>query len=362
VLRPALPLLVAVALVPACTMDGGGGAAGEGDAGPGAGADGAPPDGEECAEASRWSCQGEARARCDGAEVVVESCPRGCLPPPTAEGDAHCIEADPGWSCDASEYQGEQYWTCDPAAGALHRCDRGGGVVVHCADGCSFGPLGTDDTCHPPGVTGIPAPRIDFVISGGLFSEADVRGPVEDGVAYMLERIATHIDLEPGARIPDLTIYYGPSGNSYCSGIAYETSTEISCPYGYPVTGDNQNFVVNITIHEIGHLAAHALVAPGSARDRCENEGIASWMAGRYWMNFASSPVPSLREAARREIDAGRAVATMSTCISASDAYYKVYASFFEYLETIPGAIQGVGDGSVDKETHVAGWLDWLGE
>jgi hypothetical protein len=294
--------------------------------------------------------------------VEREACERGCLPPRSRDGDGHCIAADPGWPCESSEYQGEQYWTCDPAAGELHRCDREGGTVVRCADGCSFGPLGTDDACHAPGNATPELPRIEFVISGGLFAESDVRAPVEQGLAYMLERIAAHVELPPGSAIPDITIRYAPSDNTYCSGFARADSTDIDCPYGYPITGDNQNFVVNITLHEIGHILAQALIAPPSARDNCENEGLASWMAGRYWLNYASSPVPSLREAARREIDAGRATATMSECILASDPYYKVYASFFEYLEGVPGGIEGVASGTISSAAHVDAWRAWLGE
>jgi hypothetical protein len=355
------PLLFLAALS-ACTLRGNGAPDPAGDGGPTTDAD-AGADGPECAEQTRWVCDGEARTRCDGAEVEREACERGCLPPPAAAGgDAHCIDADPGWPCDSSEYEGEQYWTCVPATGELHRCDQDGGTVVRCADGCSVGPLGTDDACHPPGDPVLEMPQIELVISGGLFDESEVRAPVEEGVAYMLDRIAAHIDVAPGAAIPDITVYYAPSGNPYCSGLAHADSTEIECPVGYPITGDNQNFVVNITVHEIGHILAQALIAPPSARDNCENEGLASWMAGRYWMNVASSPVASFRQAARREIAAGRAVATMSDCILASDPYYKVYASFFEYLEDIPGAIEGVASGAVSSATYVEDWRAWLAE
>lgn len=358
-----LHCLLAAALS-ACTLetssDGGGGQGGA-DGGPGSRADGGA-DGDSCGEETRWTCDGEARTRCDGAAVEREECERGCLDPASAEGDAHCIAADPAWDCESSDHQGEQYWTCDAAAGELHRCDREGGTVVRCADGCIVGPLGTDDACRTPGGTAIPLPQITFVIGGGLFAESAVRAPVEAGVAYMLERIADHIEVPAGATVPDITIYYSPSGNTYCSGLAHADSTEIACPAGYPITGDNQNFVVNITIHEIGHIAARALIAPPSARDNCENEGVATWMAGRYWMNAASSPVASLRVAARREIAAGRAVATMSDCILASDPYYKVYGSYFEYLEGFPGAIEAVASGAVPSGEYVAGWQAWLAE
>ena len=273
-----------------------------------------------------------------------------------------CILRDPDWDCGSSEYQGEQYWTCDPTTGELHRCDDDGGIVIRCADGCRVGPLGTDDVCRMPGEPMVEMPAIDFVISGGVVAEAEVRGPVEEGVAYMLDRLAAHLEVAPGSAVPDITVNYAPSGDSYCSGLARADSTDIECPYGHPVTGDNQNFIVNITVHEIGHIAAQALIAPPSQRDNCENEGLASWLAGRYWMNVASSPVPSFREAARREIAAGRATATMSNCVLASDHYYKVYASFFEYLEDIPGAIEGVASGAISSSTYVEDWRLWLGE
>ena len=356
-----LPLAAVVCACRLATNDGGSGGGADGGGDGGARADGGA-EGDSCAEETRWRCDREARTRCDGAAIEREACERGCLAAPSPEGDAHCIEADPGWACQSSEHQGEQYWTCEPATGELHRCDRAGGTVVRCADGCSYGPLGTDDACHPPGGGALAMPNIDIVISGGLFAESEVRAPIEQGVAYMLDRIADHVDLAPGAAVPDITVHYAPSGNTYCSGLAHADSTEVYCPYGYPVTGDNQNYAVNITIHEIGHIAAQALIAPPSARDNCENEGIATWMAGRYWMNAASSPVPSLRAAARREIAAGRAVATMSDCILASDPYYKVYGSFFEYLEGIPGAIEGVASGAISSAAHVDGWRTWLAE
>lgn len=355
------PLLF-LAAVSACTLRGHGAPASDGDGGAMTGAD-AGADGEECADQTPWMCDGEARTRCDGRAIEREACERGCLPPPAADGgDAHCIAADPGWPCDSSEYEGAQYWTCDPAAGELHRCDGEGGTVVRCEDGCRVGPLGTDDVCRQPGEATIEMPDIAFVIDGDLFPESAVRGPVEDGVAYLLERIAAHIDVPAGAAVPDITVYYSPSGNDYCSGLAHADSTEIACPYGYPVTGDNQNFVVNITVHEIGHIAAQALIAPPTLRDDCENEGIATWLAGRYWMNVASSPVPSLRAAARREIAAGRAVASMTDCVLASDPYYKVYGSFFEYLEDMPGAIEAVASGAAPSSDYVDGWRAWLAE
>lgn len=313
-----------------------------------------------CMTSDRWVCESDGRVRCVDGVAEREMCERGCLPPATGEGDAACIAADPTWPCASSEYQGQQYWTCNPDTGELHRCDDQGPTVVRCETGCFFGPLGTDDSCRVPGESTIPMPNIDFVIEGGLFTEADVRAPVEQGVRYLLDRVAAHIDIPPGRTIPDITIYYSPSSNSYCSGIAYGDYTEIACPRGYPITGDSQNYVVNITIHEIGHIVALHLIASANVRDVCENEGLATWMAGKYWMKVQGSPVSSLRDAARGAIANARAEATMFDCVSASDGYYKVYGSFFEYLEGIPGAIYNVSTNATDKSVYTDDWHAWL--
>lgn len=313
-----------------------------------------------CDDPPGWRCDGDARVSCVDQLEVRETCERGCLPSPAEEGDAQCIFADPAWSCGRSEYQGQQYWTCDASAGELHYCDANGGVVVRCDDGCLYGPLATDDSCIVPGGTVIPMPRLTFNISGNLFSEADVRPAVEQGLRYLLDRVAQHIAIPAAATLPDITINYSPSSNSYCSGYAHFTSTDIACPRGYPITGASQNYVVNITIHELGHIVAAHLIATADVRTLCENEGIATWMAGRYWATTNGVQVDSLRTAARDAIAQGSASARMTSCVSASDAWYKVYGSFFEYLEQFPGAIRDVSAGTADSAAYTTGWAAWL--
>lgn len=346
-------VLVILALGGACS-DSPGANGGEGDGG----VDGP---GAACAGDTPWICDGDGRVRCAGALEEREACGRGCLAA-KAEGDAVCVEADASWSCDASEYMGQQYWTCDPAAGELHRCDAGGGVVAVCDTGCSYGPLGTDDSCRPPGgADAIPLPNIVFNISGGLVTESQVRGPVEEGVRKMLDLMVATLDIPPGTTLPTITLNMSASNQGYCSGLASATSAQVSCPIGYPITGHNQNYVVNITVHEVGHVVARQILNAQAFVDTCENEGLATWLAKSYWANFASSPVASLRDAARAEIDAGRAAPSMSNCILASDAPYKVYGSFFEYLETIPGATQRITNGQTTSAEYVTGWRAWLG-
>ena len=314
-----------------------------------------------CEADTRWTCDGDERVRCVNGAPEREACGHDCLAP-TGEGDAACIERDPSWNCDRSEYMGEQYWTCDPAKGELHRCDADGGLVAVCPAGCVYGPVGTHDRCSPTGGSStIPLPNIVFNISGGLVTETQVRGPIEVGVRKMLDLMVATMDIPPGTTLPTITLNLSPANQGYCSGIASATSAQVYCPYGYPVTGHNQNYIVNISVHEIGHVVARQILNAQAHVDHCENEGLATWLAKSYWANFQSSPLPTLRDAARAEIDAGRATATMSNCVLAADAPYKVYGSFFEYLETIPGAAQRITSGQTTSAEYVAGWRMWLG-
>lgn len=294
--------------------------------------------------------------------VAPDDAPRDDGPrSPAPDADAGAADASveasaPPWDCAKSSYQGRQFWTCKD--GAIHRCQGGVPETIACADGCALGPVGTDDVCGKG--PAIPTPDFTITIAGGLFTEQQVRKPIEDGLSYALARIAANVDV--GSKtVPSFSIHFEPSSDPYASGIANVTTTTVYVPYGYPLTGSNQNYVVNITIHEIGHILAHHLIAPRELRDTCVNEGLASWIAGKYWMNAASQPVASLRAAARYEIARGAAYASMSTCTSASDPWYKVYASYFEYLEkNVPGAILAVSSAKTGKGTYAGGWAAWL--
>lgn len=219
-------------------------------------------------------------------------------------------------------------------------------------------PVGQNDQCADTAAPAISIPTFNLVINGGLFSESSVRAKIEEGLRYEMERLGKFAPLKP---VPHITITYHPASTSYCTGTAYSASTVINCPYGYPLSGDNQNYVVNITLHEIGHILAQHLIAPPSTRDNCVNEGLASWIAGKYWINSKSAPVDSFRTAARAAIDSGAVYASMNACHLASDNWYKVYASYFEYLEqTNPAALIAVSNGTTAKSTYTTGWRTWL--
>ncbi len=296
----------------------------------------------------------------DGGTSMAASAPS--KPPPAACIDAGvgaCAEPAPSWSCADSTYGGAQYWTCK--ASAIYRCDGGQPLRVACASGCDVGPPGTDDECTSSMPASAPTvPTFTITIQGGLFAESAVRTPLENGLAYEIARIAKNVHVGT-KKMPPFSLTFIPSSDSYASGLADVAHADVWVPYGYPLIGDNQNYVVNITLHEIGHLLANALIAPRELRGTCTNEGLASWIAGKYWMNAASAPVSSLRAAARYDIARGAAYASMSNCVSASDAWYKVYASFFEYLEQlVPGGIAAVSGGTASVATYEGAWATWL--
>jgi hypothetical protein len=319
--------------------------------------------GTMCGADMAWTCsQPTSRTRCKGGVTESEPCSHLCVS--RAIGGASCAEPAPSWDCADSIYKGDQWWTCN--AGAIYRCNAGTPLTVKCEDGCAVGPPGTHDTCAAPPSTGappatsIPVPTFTITISGGLFAESAVRKPLEDGLKYAIDRIAKHV-VVGSKTAPPFTINFLPSTDSYASGLANVSYTNVWVPPGYPLTGDSQNHVVNISIHEIGHILAHHLIAPRELRDTCVNEGLASWIAGKYWMKAGGKPVASLKAAARYDIDRGAAYASMTTCQSASDAWYKVYASYFEYLElNKPGAILAVSSAKTSKTAYTSGWQAWL--
>lgn len=313
--------------------------------------------GAPCAEAATWTCAGDARARCVDGAPQVEACPHGCRDDAELDGDARCVEPAPAWDCASSALDGVQYWTC--ADGAVHACVDGAPLRVPCAAGCAPGPLATDDRCFVPGDAPPPTPPLSIEITGGLFAEDDVRPLLEEGLALALARLHEKVGLPAGASVPPITVRYAAWSEPYCGGIAYATSTDISCPYDYPISGDNQNYVVNITMHEIGHILAQQLIAPPSLRTTCTNEGIATWIAAPWWANHQSQDVGTLREAARGAIATSGVHATMSDCVLASDAWYKVYGSFFEHLEAYDGALLEVGAGA-ETAPYIDAWRAWL--
>lgn len=261
-----------------------------------------------------------------------------------------------GWYCAAS---------LDPtwSSNELYHCVGGRAQTQKtCPFGCRAMPPGQHDVCAPDPSAPIQVPRVTIDARGMYFTEATVRGPIESGLKYMLSRIATSTGTT--GTVTPITLVFRQWGNSYCGGRAGWDRAEIWCPNGYPIQGDNQNYVVNITMHEIGHiLAAQLFGSPAAAgRDTCENEGLASWIAGKYWMNkHPAIPVGSFREAALDDIARGRAQLSMTNCVSASDGWYTVYASFFEYLEKfIPNGVRKVATGAVAHTAYIQGWKAWM--
>jgi hypothetical protein len=230
-------------------------------------------------------------------------------------------------------------------------------------DGAVAPEVDADCTDCETGADAAPAialPEIAISVDDGLFSEDEIRPLVEAGVTYELARAADKFALPPGTVMPGFTIVYNKTIQDFCFGSASDVATYIKCPHDYPLAGDNQNFVTNLTIHEVGHIVGLQLLAPGGFDDACVSEGLATYLAGRYWMNFDSTPVDSFRTAARDVIAAGTATTDLSPCHQPSDPYYKVYASLFEFLESDPDALRRLATGATTKAAIEDDWRAWL--
>jgi hypothetical protein len=293
----------------------------------------------------------------------TEGGPDASVPPDASVTQGAPVEVpskkdDPTWPCASSSYKNNQFWTC--TGGAIHKCEGASPKRIDCAYGCVFGALGTDDSCNPTAPAPLPMPELDIVIKNGLFTETQLRQPLENGLRYALDRMQKLIALDGKQPPAKITVTYAPATTPYCYAFAYTTTIDVWCPVGYPITGENQNIVTNISVHEFGHILALHLIGPDTVRDICVNEGLASWIAGRYWMNDGRKAVASHKAAALADIAKGKASATLATCISASDAWYKVYASYFEYLELfVPDGVRSVSTGS-PKSAYIPAWQAWM--
>lgn len=93
-----------------------------------------------------WTCAGGGLHMCQGGRAVEQACQRGCFFNGYGRHDL-CAEGAGNWSCASSAWQGKQIWTCGND-GHLYRCDGGGAVTVRCPSGCERKPLGVNDTCR----------------------------------------------------------------------------------------------------------------------------------------------------------------------------------------------------------------------
>ncbi|MEB2325026.1 MAG: hypothetical protein OZ921_21100 [Sorangiineae bacterium] len=275
-----------------------------------------------------------------------------------SRGDDPCGKATlgPGHYCakslDPSSSDDDTLYVCSGSHGTVQSQET-------CALGCRQMPDGEADRCESNTVV----PALIIEMRGAYFNESDIRAPLEAGFAYMLERTEALTGVHDTG-LPTLTIYYYPSSERFAEGLAGVISTwgaEVWVPDGHDLTGPSQNFVTNLSVHELAHLAAAHYFGGPNLREWCLNEGLATWMSGKYWKYMNGAPA-SFREYAR----ANPGYRDLSYCYTGEkgivgDAPYKVWASYLEYLEeTDPSAIAKVATGAVPYQNYEAGWRAWL--
>ena len=95
--------------------------------------------------AQYWTCNDGNLFECQSGVPAETACALGCVSEPVGRDDL-CIASAPAWSCNASAYEGNQYWTC--SGGSLYRCAGTAPETVACPNGCTGEPLGDDDICN----------------------------------------------------------------------------------------------------------------------------------------------------------------------------------------------------------------------
>ncbi len=240
--------------------------------------------------------------------------------------------------------------------------------ATKCKDGCVEAPEGENDACK------VLVPTIIITSTTSSAKESVVRPPLEAAVAYMISRVEGLTGIVP-ASFPAVTVNYVPGYETYAEGTAYgdSWSTTVWVPAGHAIEGTSSNAVVNISVHEIAHLYATTFFGPPTNRGWPVNEGLATWMVGTYWMNtWGGSPVGSFKAAAKNSVDEGYWKRSMTACVDSNkdpdgllcvgDKPYKIWASFFEYLEKTGQmtTLVAIAKGDVAPNAYEAGWKAWL--
>lgn len=171
--------------------------------------------------------------------------------------------------------------------------------------------------------------RLDFYVGRGTFSAEEVASlaiKAEHALGYIQKRFAERLSqrVSVGVYAASQAPGRGTRGIAYTYG---DTNVRI-----YYRPGEDQHDALCILAHEL----AHALQAEAYGKDvqsRADNillEGLASWIAGEYWL--ALSDAPSFHERARQLYQAGYTGNLAALGKRDLDVAYDMWAGFVDYL------------------------------
>lgn len=171
--------------------------------------------------------------------------------------------------------------------------------------------------------------RLDFYVGRGTYAPEEVAElaiKAEHALSYIQKRFA--VTLSERVSVGVYTASQAPGRGT--RGIAYtygETNVRI-----YYRPGEDKHDALCILAHELGHaLQAEAYGKEAQSRsDTVLLEGLASWIAGEYWL--ALSDAPSFHARARELYQAGYRGNLATLGKRDLDVAYDMWAGFVDYL------------------------------
>lgn len=171
--------------------------------------------------------------------------------------------------------------------------------------------------------------RLDFYVGRGTFTPDEVAAlaiKAEHALAYIQKRFAVKLS----ERVSVGVYSAGQAPGRGTRGIAYtygDTNVRI-----YYRPGEDQHDALCVLAHELAH-ALQAEAYGKDAQSRADNvllEGLASWIAGEYWL--ALSDATSFHQRARELYQAGYTGNLATLGKRDLDVAYDMWAGFVDYL------------------------------
>jgi hypothetical protein len=171
--------------------------------------------------------------------------------------------------------------------------------------------------------------RLDFYAGSGTFSDdeiVDLAIKAEHALSYVQRRFAEQLSERVSVGIYARSLAPGPGTR----GIAYTYGrTNVRIYYN---AGEDRHKALVILAHELGHaLQAEAYGREEQSRaDIVLLEGLATWIAGEYWLTLFDET--SFHSRARTLYQAGYRGNLASLGYGSSDVAYEMWAGFVDYL------------------------------
>lgn len=175
--------------------------------------------------------------------------------------------------------------------------------------------------------------RLDFYVGKNTFTPEQVAAlsrDVEQALSYIQRRFQVHL-----TRRVSIGVYRAANAPQRgVRGMAFTSNHTINVFYR---PGEDQYKALVILAHELGHQLEAEYYGDEVQRraDTIIHEGLASWIAGEYWLSL--SDAPTWQERARALVAAGTPMDVVRAERNGPDVAYDIWAGFVDYLTTTYG-------------------------